>query len=78
MNRAHKVDAINTQLFYFRRFMAPPDMSDPDIARVVERATADVPSHVPVAVPSCHGCSLETPPESPRHSDEVPESVGKV
>ena len=38
MSRAHKVDAVNNELFYFRRFMAPLDLNDPEIARVVERA----------------------------------------
>ena len=32
MKRAEQVDAVNTQKFFFRKFLSPPDLSDPCMA----------------------------------------------
>lgn len=69
MKRAHKVDAVNNELFYFRRFMAPLDVNDPEIARVVERASSDIPSF---PKRGCSGCPSESDSSlSPHQEDET-------
>lgn len=60
MRRAHKVDAVNNELFYFRRFMAPLDMSNPEIARMVEKATG-TPNSSPRPSLGCHACQGDIP-----------------
>lgn len=64
MKRAHEVDAINNQLFYFRRFMAPLDMNNPDIVQMVERASDSQKSPRSQEKTSsfgCHACQGDEP-----------------
>lgn len=64
MKRAHEVDAINNQLFYFRRFMAPLDMNNPDIVHMVERASDSQKSPRSQEKTSsfgCHACQGDEP-----------------
>jgi hypothetical protein len=68
MKRAHKIDAVNNQLFYFRRFMAPLDCSDPSIAKVFERASSDVPSF-PKKGSQCCSSESETSPSAPSETE---------
>ena len=41
MKRAEQADAVNKQKFFFRQFLSPPDISDPEIAEIC--------SHCPVS-----------------------------
>lgn len=63
MKRAHEVDAINNQLFYFRRFMAPLDMNNPDIVHMVERASDSQksPRSQEKTPFGCHACQGDEP-----------------
>lgn len=72
MKRAHKVDAVNNELFYFRRFMAPLDMNDPEIAKVVERANLDIPSH---PKRGCSDPSTQSPPAPPTENNTLPNTT---